>query len=365
MEKYKVPRILQEKTEYTMDYLESIETVKKAMSIFWTPEEIAVEKDIHQFKTELTEPEKHGIITVLKLFTLYEIVAGNEYWSSIIVKNFPRHDILRAANCFSFFEISIHAPFYNKLNEALGLATDEFYNSYINDVDLKNRMDWINRQVTLLVERDKVIINNKITNREYYVLYLTHLLKSIATFSLVEGVILYSSFAFLKHFQSLGKNKLANVVAGIDFSVKDENIHAQYGVWLYNQIKKELIDCVPKRIYNKIFHDVEQSLIETEQEIYEHESIIINKIFETGDIKGIDKDDMKMFIVHRLRNCLSELGVKGKLDVKETIIEKWFYKSINAGKLGDFFHTTQSAYNRDWNEMAFSWNPKLNDTIND
>ena len=43
---------------------------------------------------------------------------------------------------------------------------------------------------------------------------------SVATFSLVEGVILYSAFGFLKHYQSQGKNKLMNVVRGINFSVR-------------------------------------------------------------------------------------------------------------------------------------------------
>jgi ribonucleotide reductase beta subunit family protein with ferritin-like domain len=63
---------------------------------------------------------------------------------------------------------------------------------------------------------------------------------AIAAFSLIEGVILYSSFAFLKHYQSQGKNKLANVVRGINFSVRDENLHSLAGAWAFKLKVQEL-----------------------------------------------------------------------------------------------------------------------------
>jgi len=100
-------------------------------------------------------------------------------------------------------EIGVHAPFYNKINEVLGLDTDEFYNSYLDDDVLKNRMEWIGKRVS---KKDTVY----------------NILKSVGIFSMIEGAILYSSFAFLKHFNNNGKNKLINVNAGINFSAIDE-----------------------------------------------------------------------------------------------------------------------------------------------
>ena len=34
-------------------------------------------------------------------------------------------------------ELNVHAPFYAKINEVLGLATDEFYTDYVNNPLLK------------------------------------------------------------------------------------------------------------------------------------------------------------------------------------------------------------------------------------
>ena len=71
------------------------------------------------------------------------------------------------------------------------------------------------------------------------VLLYFDILKSIAVFSMIEGAILYSSFAFLKHFQAEGKNKLVNVTAGINFSVRDENLHSMAGAWLFKTLLAE------------------------------------------------------------------------------------------------------------------------------
>lgn len=320
------PRLLQEKTTYTFDYPEAVEAAKTQRSIFWLPDEIEVEKDIQDMKVNMTEPESHGVITTLKLFTLYELLAGNEYWGERISKSFPRPDIQQMANCFSFFELNVHAPFYNKLNEVLGLNTDEFYNSYTQDEVLMDRMDFIDQSVN---DPD--------------------LLLSIGTFSLVEGAVLYSNFAFLKHFQSQGKNLLNNVVAGINFSVRDENLHSEGGAWLYKQLKSEGYH-TPADVKK-----TEKKIIANAKKIYEHECKIVDMIFEKGSIVGITDVQIKNFVQSRLNLCLKGLDIDPIFEVKYNPIASWFYKGINSVQFHDFFSRTGSDYNRDWTEAAFKW----------
>ena len=164
----------------------------------------------------LTEAEAHGVITTLKLFTLTELVAGNEYWGRRVMRMFPRPDINMMANAFSFFELNVHAPFYNAINEALMINTDEFYLSYLDNPILADRMEFIEDAVT---SKDDLL--------------------SLAVFSMVEGVSLYSAFGFLLHFQAKGKNKIKNICSGIKFSVRDENLHSEGGAWLYKTLLEE------------------------------------------------------------------------------------------------------------------------------
>ena len=73
-------RIRTPKKTYTFDYPEAIAFSDTQASIFWSHDEIDVSKDIQDIKVNMTEAESHGVITTLKLFTLYELIAGDEYW---------------------------------------------------------------------------------------------------------------------------------------------------------------------------------------------------------------------------------------------------------------------------------------------
>lgn len=195
------PHILQVPKSLVVEYYkEPVEFANKQLEIVWFPDEIKVEKDVQDILINMTLAEKHGVITVLKLFTLYELKAGAEFWNGKFVRIFKRPEMRRMASVFSMFELAIHMPFYRKLNEALHIDNDEFYMDYVNNPVLKARMEFIDQVVS--------------SKNDLY---------ALAAFSMVEGAILYSSFAFLKHFQSQGKNKLLNVVRGINFTVKDEN----------------------------------------------------------------------------------------------------------------------------------------------
>lgn len=335
MSEKRIPRILQKKSTYTIDYPDAVEFANKQMDIFWHPNEIEVEKDLHDLRTNFTEAEYHGVITTLKLFTLYELIVGNDYWSGKIKEMFNRPDIERMANCFSFFELNVHAPFYNKLNEVLGLNTDEFYNSYVNDPVLFDRMNWIHRMV------DKPSDN------------IVDKLRSLAVFSMIEGAILYSNFSYLKHFQAEGKNKLVNVTAGINFSVRDENLHSLAGSWLFKTLLNESKEL--GLISEEDIKKLKEKIIETAHQILEHETRIVDMIFEKGSIKGITDNQMKHFIEHRIDLCLEQLGLEKLFNPSYNPIAKWFYKNINSSQMHDFFYKIGNQYSRDWNEKGFVW----------
>ena len=327
-------RILTPKSAYTVDYPQAIEFAKKQTEIFWLPDEVEVEKDLHELKTNFTESEYHGVISTLKLFTLYELNVGNDYWQNYVSKVFPRPDIQRMAATFAFFEIAVHAPFYSKINELLGLDTDEFYLDYLNDEILKNRMAWIGKRL----EKRETLLDK---------------LKSVAIFSMIEGAILYSSFAFLKHFNNVGKNKLINVNAGVNFSVNDETTHSEAGAWLFRTLLDEAI--ADNAITEEEIEILKLELEETARIIYEHECCIIDKNFERGPIKGTSAKQLKNFVQSRLDVCLQNLKFKKIFKPKWNPIAEWFYKDLDSSVLHDFFNSQGNDYNRNWIEGKFLW----------
>ncbi len=318
------------KDTFTVDYPEAIEFMNQQQQIYWPHFEVKVSKDKQDFLVNLSDAERHGVVTTLRLFTKYEWIIGNEFWLNWVMKKFPRPaDIQPMAATFGGVELGIHQFFYKTLNEELGLATDEFYNDYINDPDLKARIDFL---TDTLEEADD--------------------LRALGGFTFGEGAILYSSFAYLKHFQSSGKNKLVNMVSGINFSARDEHLHSLAAAWLFRTLlseKREAGEITPEEEYV-----LKLDIFEGARKVLEHEKIIIAKIFEKGPIDGITAHQLEEFAMHRINLCLTNLGYEAFFEIKNTVVQDWFYKGITGYSSNDFFNSKGNQYSRDWNLMGFS-----------
>lgn len=301
-----------------------IEFAEKQLLIFWLPDEIKVEKDIQDVLTNFTEAEKHAVIETLRLFSIYETHIGDEWWSGRFKKMFPRADYHRMASVFSMFELSIHAPFYNKINELLYINTPEFYLSYSEDPVLKDRVEHIGKMVSHKI--DEV---------------------ALGSFCMVEGVILYGNFGFLKHYQSNGKNKLMNVVRGLNFSVRDENLHAKATAYAFLQKMESKTEEEKQDIYKTIY--------ETADLLLAHEILIIQKLFSKGKIDGITETQLINFVKSRIDSCLIDLGMKKIHNVTYNPVSEWFYKGINDYQFNDFFSGSGNQYHRNWDETGFTW----------
>ena len=305
-----------------------IDFAEQQLSIFWLPDEIKVEKDVQDILTNFTESEKHAVIETLRLFSIYETHVGDEWWSGRFKQMFDSADWHRMASVFSMFELAVHAVFYNKINELLYINTPEFYQSYQDDKILSDRVKHIDSIIS--EGSDEVALGG---------------------FSMVEGVILYSSFAFLKHYQSQGKNKLMNVVRGINFSVRDENLHAKATAYAFkvktkNKTKDEM-------------QAIEAEIKKVAELLLEHELAIVEKMFSKGKIDGITPVQLEHFIKSRINLCFKELGFKKVYEIEYDPISSWFYKGINDYQFNDFFSGSGKEYNRNWDETGFTW--KTND----
>jgi ribonucleoside-diphosphate reductase beta chain len=317
---------------------EPVEFADQQLKVFWLPDEIKVEKDVQDVLVNFTEAEKHAVITTLKLFSIYETHAGSEYWGGRFKDMFDSAEFHRMASVFSMFELAVHAPFYNKINQLLHIDTPEFYMSYLDNPVLKDRVEHIGQ---IIDHPDDLI--------------------SLAAFSMVEGVILYSSFAFLKHYQSQGKNKLMNIVRGINFSVRDENMHSQGGAWAFKYKLEKLKQELTPEAFELHKLAIEEQVRAVARKIYEHECQIIAMLFEKGDIKGITAHQLENFVQSRVNECLKNLGFGKEYDVKYNPISEWFYKGINDYTFNDFFSGMGNQYHRNWDSSAFVWNKEEDD----
>ncbi len=310
---------------FVTHYPEAIDFANEQLKVMWFADELKLEKDVQDILVNLSESERHGVITTLRLFTLYELFAGRDYWTGYAMKRFPRPEIQRMCAVFGAFELGVHQPFYARLNELLNLNTDSFYTSYVDDPYLKARMDFVDEMVS---SNDDLL--------------------STAVFSMIEGAVLYSSFAFLKHFQANGKNKMMTIVRGINFSAVDENMHTLGGGWLFKTAKDE------RNLSRSDEEGLLDKITEAAHKIREHEFYIVDMMFEKGDIPGITPTQLKHFVESRLNLCMNNLGYKKLYDVKYNPIADWFYTGLNNYQMVDFFSGVGREYSRNWDENEFT-----------
>lgn len=323
----KQPRITTPTDSYVVHYPKFIEFADKQLeSCFWTSNEIAMDKDKQDMKVNMTEAEHHAVTTALKLFVKYEIFVGTEYWLNRVLSKYPRPEIQRMASVFGMMELAVHAPFYNKLNEVLGLNTDEFYKSYIDDPVLKSRVDFLD---SVVASEDDLL--------------------SLAAFSIIEGAILFSSFAMFKNFQSNGNNLISNTVRGINQSVIDEGLHQQAGALLFRTVLKE------SKLKAEDVEKLKAGITQVAYKIAEHEERIADMLFEKGDLRGMTAPQLKAFVRSRVNVCLSDLGMEPVFPAEPNPIADWFYTAVQGYQAIDFFTGVGREYQRGWDEKGFEW----------
>lgn len=323
-------KIYQPVDGWVLEYKDIEAFADQQMHTFWPFTEYDMQNDVPDLRQNCTEAERLAIIEILRLFTHYELAVGEDYWARRYSRIFPRPEFQRAASMFFAVELNSHAPFYNEANKVLYIDTPEFYAEWKQDPVLVERMNFIEQVASA---KDDLV--------------------SIAGFVFIEGVVLYSSFAFLKHFQAQeagAKNLMTTLNRGINQSVTDENLHAMCGAATFRHLLAERqLDDSQKSVLMQIIDDLSLK-------VFEHESAIIDKLFSNGEIHGISAGQMKDFIKHRINFCRGLITLNPYFDEEESdkTIENWFYRDINSINFHDFFSGSGSEYHVKWSKDKFA-----------
>ena len=309
---------------YVTHYPWATEMAIQQQSLFWPAEELGVDEDEQDFRTNLTKGELHGILTAQSIITQYELmIGGQELWGGKIAKLFPRPEIQRMCACFANVELGSHAPFYALGNEVLGKATDEFYTQWKADPVLAERIQFVHD----CADSDDA-------------------LEVTAALALLEGAVLFTVLGFFKGFNSRGFNFISHFVSGIDGSTKDENFHSIASANLFRQCKAERK--AEGNHSTRRDNALREKILKMASTVYEHELLITEKLFEVGKNRVVKKEELIEFLEDRLNVVLVRLELEPMFDRKQGVISGWFYQQLSTVKVPDFFAATQLQYTRNW-----------------
>jgi len=311
----------------------------KQAQAFWLHTEIPMQGDVKDWNETLTESEKHLVGNILLGFAQTEC-AVSDYWTGMVTKWFPKHEIRQMAMMFGSQE-TIHATAYSYLNETLGL--DDF-SAFLHEPATAEKFSLLTETTADWTPSD--LDTNPIARQE--------VARSLAIFSAFsEGVSLYSSFAVLYSFQM--RNKLKGIGQQMKWSVRDESLHSRMGCQLFKHMCEE---------FPELLEGAKSSIYEAAKLIIKLEHNFIDKMFEKGDLENLKKEDLKNFIVKRVNEKLAELGynpIPGgddyfPFDVDSASELDWFYHLTGGVTHTDFFAMRPTDYSKagegeDWGDI--------------
>lgn len=276
---------------------------------YWLHTEFNYTSDIQDFKVNVTESERNVIKNAMLAIAQVE-VAVKTFWGNLYHR-LPKPEVGSVGYTFAESEVRHHDA-YSHLLEILGL------NSEFEKIE---EIPALYQRVKYLT--DSVSLSKTESNRDYAL--------SILLFSLfIEHVSLFSQFLIIMAFNKY-KNLFKGISNVIEATSKEEQIHGLFGIELINIIRKEN----PEWFDKKMRQVVEDSC----RQAYESEEIVIDWIYEKGDLDFLPKKLVKEFVKNRLNNSLKSIGYDPLFEVDEDLVRQtdWFDDEIIATKHVDFF----------------------------
>jgi len=312
--------------EYPVYYNEG--WLKQAQA-FWLHTEIPMQGDVKDWNEFLLPHEKHLVGNILLGFAQTEC-AVSDYWTGMVTKWFPKHEIRQMAMMFGSQE-TIHSTAYSYLNETLGL---ENFEAFLHESATKEKFELLTSTTADWTPED--LRKNPQARIEVG--------RSLAIFSaFAEGVSLYSSFAVLYSFQM--RNLLKGIGQQMKWSVRDESLHSKMGCTLFRHMCEE---------YPDLLEQVKPAIEEAAQLIVKLELNFIDKMFEQGDLENLKSSDLKEFIKQRTNEKLAELGYNPmpggdfyfEVNRKKAENLEWFYHLTGGHTHTDFFAIRPTDYSK-------------------
>lgn len=308
---------------YPMRHTFAWEAYNVGNSNHWLPTEISMQRDIEQWRssTALTADERRAFETVLGFFTTADSIAANN-----IVLSLYRH--ITSPECRMYllrqgYEEAIHTHAYQYIVESLGMDQSRIFNMY--------------REIEAIYNKDNFILgfNEGILDPAFKTGTFENdqkFLENVIVFSLImEGIFFYSSFAVMFGFQR--QNKLSGAAEQIQYIMRDESQHLNFGINLANTIKEEQPELWTEEFKTRIIDLIQRAV--------KLEYTFANELFPRG-IFGMNSQGFKQYIEYIADRRLESIGLPAQYNVQNPF--PWMSEAIDISKEKNFFETRVTEY---------------------
>jgi len=297
---------------WTQEYIEAMQNG------FWTHREFNFQSDNQDFRVSLTEQEKEIIVRALSTIGQLEI-SVKKFWAKL-GENLPHPTINDLGYVMANSEV-IHGDAYERLLEVLGIS--DSFDKILELPIIRGRVNYLR----------KYLQHFHTDNKKQFVY-------SLILFTLfVENIALFSQFYTIGYFGRY-KNLLKDTNKQVEYTSREENLHAMIGIKIVNVIREEHREIFDQELEDKILSEAKEAI--------KYESKIIEWIVNGYGAEKLNTELLNQFIMNRMNDSLVQIGYRKIFDVDPEMIKKttWFDEQILGNNMTDFFHSRPIEYSK-------------------
>ncbi|BCO31424.1 ribonucleoside-diphosphate reductase subunit beta [Thiohalobacter sp. COW1] len=193
----------------------------------WTPLDIGMAQDVHDYHYSLTSEERHVYENVLAYLTTSDILAMRNIGLAVMEKmSAPELQIYQARQVY---EESLHTWTYQHCIESIGLNQGEIYNRYRVIPELNHKIRIANQRLDTVMRPDIDLREPQALN-DFVMAYVFFA-------AVFEGTWFYNGFSPVFALQRRGLMK--GTAEQLQYIMRDEVLHASFGLRVVKQILHE------------------------------------------------------------------------------------------------------------------------------
>ena len=193
----------------------------------WTPLDINMTKDVHDYHHKLTVEEKHVYENVLAYLTTSDILAMRNIGLAVMEKmTAPELQIYQARQVF---EEAMHTWTYQHCIETIGLDQSEIYNRYRVVPEINQKIQMANDTLSSVLRPDIDLTQpDELDNFVHSYLFFA---------GVFEGCWFYNGFSPIFSLQRRGL--MTGTAEQLQYIMRDEVMHSGFGMRVVKEIVKE------------------------------------------------------------------------------------------------------------------------------
>lgn len=193
----------------------------------WTPLDINMSRDIHDFHHRLTTEERHVYTNVLAYLTTSDILAMRNIGLAVMEKmSAPELQIYQARQVY---EEALHTWTYQHCIETIGLDQSEIYNRYRVVPEIHGKIRLANARLSSVLRSD-LNLDNRDDLEQFAMSYLFFA-------AIFEGCWFYNGFSPIFALQRRGL--MTGTGEQLQYILRDEVQHCAFGLRVVRQLLQE------------------------------------------------------------------------------------------------------------------------------